>query len=203
MGELHQTSVSLRFFGDDLDPDEITAALGASPTVGVRKGGVWLTSRGVEKVAGTGSWRRHVERRQPGNLDGQIVEGSRIVAIARDARTDDEYRSRVREALAKHLSVVAQSQHAPESRVDIYNLITRTEGHPLSGAFHELAEQIGILQSRLRGSVLAGILDGDTYLVCQGAQIPNVFLVKCVWFIALYIQRANDLSACLQRQGQF
>ena len=34
-------------------------------------------------------------------LDGQIVDGSRIVAIARDARTDDEYRTRVREALAK------------------------------------------------------------------------------------------------------
>ncbi len=34
-------------------------------------------------------------------LDGQIVDGSRIVAIARDARTDDEYRARVREALAK------------------------------------------------------------------------------------------------------
>lgn len=64
----------MRFFGDDLDPEEITAALGTSPTVGVRKGGVWFTSRGVEKLAPRGSWRRHVPRRAPGDLDAQIAE---------------------------------------------------------------------------------------------------------------------------------
>lgn len=32
-------------------------------------------------------------------IDGQIVDGTRIVAIARDQRSDDEYRNRVRDAL--------------------------------------------------------------------------------------------------------
>ncbi len=74
MSELHETAVSLRFFGDDLDPDEVTPLLGAPPTVGVRKRGVWLTELGWEKVARTGSWRLEVARRSPGDLDGQIAE---------------------------------------------------------------------------------------------------------------------------------
>ncbi|TAL32592.1 MAG: DUF4279 domain-containing protein [Phenylobacterium sp.] len=74
MGRLRETAASLRFFGDDLDPQEITLRIGAPPTIGVRKGGVWLTSRGVEKIARTGSWRLQVDRRQPGDLDGQILE---------------------------------------------------------------------------------------------------------------------------------
>ena len=74
MGRLRETAASLRFFGDDLDPQEITSRLGGPPTVGVRKGDAWLTSRGVEKIARTGSWRLQVDRRQPGDLDGQILE---------------------------------------------------------------------------------------------------------------------------------
>ena len=74
MTELHKTAASLRFFGDDLDPDEITLRLGAKPTVGVRKGGTWRTSVGVEKTASKGQWRMTVERRSPGDLDGQLEE---------------------------------------------------------------------------------------------------------------------------------
>jgi hypothetical protein len=74
MGSLHKSAASLGFHGDDLDPVEMTERLGGEPSVGVRKGGVWLTSRGVEKIAVTGSWRLRVERREPGDLDGQIHE---------------------------------------------------------------------------------------------------------------------------------
>lgn len=74
MGELHKTAASLRFFGDDLDPEELTRRLGRAPTVGVRKGGIWLTSRGAEKTAHRGQWRVTVERRSPGDLDGQVAE---------------------------------------------------------------------------------------------------------------------------------
>jgi hypothetical protein len=38
----------------------------------VRKGGVWRTKIGVEKVAAQGSWRIVAERREPADLDGQI-----------------------------------------------------------------------------------------------------------------------------------
>jgi hypothetical protein len=72
MGVVHETVITLRFFGDDLDPEEITARFGCQPTVGVRKGGTWLTARGVEKVSPRGSWRLAAERVQPGDLDGEI-----------------------------------------------------------------------------------------------------------------------------------
>ena len=74
MGELHKTAASLRFFGDDLDPDEITRLLGGLPTVGVRKGGTWSMSGGAEKMAHRGQWRVTVERRSPGDLDEQVAE---------------------------------------------------------------------------------------------------------------------------------
>ena len=72
MGKLRESAASLGFFGDDLDPREITAALGSEPSVGVRTGELWRTGSGAEKVAVTGSWRISAERRTPGDLDGQI-----------------------------------------------------------------------------------------------------------------------------------
>ena len=72
MGALHKSAVSIGFYGDDLDPVEITSTLGGEPTVGVRKGGTWLTASGAEKVAVRGSWRVQAERCEPADLNGQI-----------------------------------------------------------------------------------------------------------------------------------
>ncbi|MDP2259977.1 MAG: DUF4279 domain-containing protein [Caulobacter sp.] len=74
MAGVDETAVSLGFYGDDLNPDEITAALGATPTIGVRKGQMWVTSRGAEKIAPVGSWRLRADRQSPGNLDRQILD---------------------------------------------------------------------------------------------------------------------------------
>ncbi|NML07675.1 DUF4279 domain-containing protein [Sphingomonas sp. G-3-2-10] len=72
MGALHKSAASIGFFGDDLNPAEITAALGAEPDVGVRKGGLWKTASGTEKLAARGYWRIEGQRCEPGDLDGQI-----------------------------------------------------------------------------------------------------------------------------------
>ncbi|MGL3822675.1 DUF4279 domain-containing protein [Sphingopyxis sp. R3-92] len=72
MGKLRQSASSLCFYGDNLEPNEITALLGAPPTVGVLKGDRWLTSRGSEKIAGTGSWRIKTEYSEPEDLNRQI-----------------------------------------------------------------------------------------------------------------------------------
>src|SRR5688572_19374032 len=74
MAGLHETAASLRFIGDDLDPDEITARLGAAPTRSVRKGSTRKTKQGADWVERTGSWHLRVSRRRPGDLDGQIAE---------------------------------------------------------------------------------------------------------------------------------
>ena len=74
MGALKETAATLRFFGDDLDPADITAALGSQPSVAARKGEIWRTPAGTEKVARRGFWRLETERCSPGALDGQIDE---------------------------------------------------------------------------------------------------------------------------------
>ncbi|NTF44315.1 DUF4279 domain-containing protein [Rhizobium rhizogenes] len=74
MAEVYRTAASLRFHGDSLDPDEISGILGAQPTKGVRKGGIWITPRGAEIVAWTGSWRLSTPDESPGDLDKQVAE---------------------------------------------------------------------------------------------------------------------------------
>lgn len=73
MAEVDRTAASLRFRGDDLDPDEISRILGAQPTRGVKKGGMWKTPAGQEIVARTGSWGLRVPEESPGDLDKQVT----------------------------------------------------------------------------------------------------------------------------------
>lgn len=67
-----ETAASLRFFGDDLDPDEVTRLLRGSPTHSARKGEI--TGPRTKRVARQGSWRRDAARQMPGNLEMQIRE---------------------------------------------------------------------------------------------------------------------------------
>jgi hypothetical protein len=54
-GEVDEVSVSLRFFGDDLDPDTITSLLMCEPTTAYRKGDT-ITGTKYDRVAKTGAW---------------------------------------------------------------------------------------------------------------------------------------------------
>ena len=73
---MSRTRASLSFFGDNLDPDEISVLLGASPTSSARMGEAWVTPSDVESksTARTGRWQREVAPRRPGDLDSQISE---------------------------------------------------------------------------------------------------------------------------------
>ena len=53
-GRVDEVTVCLRFFGDDLDPDEVSQALGCQPTHALRKGEP-VPGR-YRRVASTGSW---------------------------------------------------------------------------------------------------------------------------------------------------
>mgnify|MGYP002777203586 CR=1 FL=1 len=72
MGRLRKSAVTLGFYGDNLDPDEVTTLLQVQPTVGVAKGGRWQTSLGAEKVAHTGSWRIEAVPCEPEDLSSQV-----------------------------------------------------------------------------------------------------------------------------------
>lgn len=75
MGVIGHSVVTLRFFGDELVPDEITALLGADPTVSYRKGEELVGSKtGILRTAKTGSWRLSAARREPEDVDAQILE---------------------------------------------------------------------------------------------------------------------------------
>jgi hypothetical protein len=84
MSGVHHSIVTLRIYGDDLIPQEITKLLGASPTHGVVKGqdkvsektGKVIVNRKTGKaiVAKSGMWRLSASDREPEDIDGQIRE---------------------------------------------------------------------------------------------------------------------------------
>ena len=69
-GAMDSTSVALRFFGDELDPVELTRRLGAEPTASRRKGD---NMPNVERTTSTGSWLLTSERQSKSSLEAQIT----------------------------------------------------------------------------------------------------------------------------------
>lgn len=73
MAALAHSRATLRIIGDDLMPDEVTALLGAAPTMATTRGQVNQLGMGP-KVWRTGSWRLEAPDAEPANPDGQIAE---------------------------------------------------------------------------------------------------------------------------------
>lgn len=75
MGQLSKSKASLRLFGDDLQPDEITGLLGCSPTYSHIKGEVvTVKNPRREYIKKFGHWRLHAKDAEPENLDDQVAE---------------------------------------------------------------------------------------------------------------------------------
>ena len=73
MPDISRTRASIRIFGDDLDPDAISALLGALATSSTRKGETYVSKLGAVQTARTGRWLLQAAPRQPGDLDSQLV----------------------------------------------------------------------------------------------------------------------------------
>ena len=69
MPGIDETRAYLRISGDDLEPDAITSALGATPTYAVRKGELHR-----QRAANTGRWVIEAAPSKPSDLDRQITE---------------------------------------------------------------------------------------------------------------------------------
>jgi len=65
MAKIQETKVSLRFSGDDLNPQELTDRLGAVPTSAAVKGEALPSASGRERFARTGKWLLRVEAAAP------------------------------------------------------------------------------------------------------------------------------------------
>ena len=75
MAVLSGPAASLRFFGDDLNPDELTKLIGYTPTKSEQKGEeIAGKVTGQKRIARSGGWRLSAERREPGDFDAQISE---------------------------------------------------------------------------------------------------------------------------------
>lgn len=92
MPELARTTVSLRIFGDALDPDAITRLMGVEPTGCARKGDTRRTASSRDVVARSGSWRLHAG--VPGDLGTQI--GALLATLPSDPSVWRELSQRYR-----------------------------------------------------------------------------------------------------------
>jgi hypothetical protein len=64
---------TLSVSGDGLDPDEITAALGKTPSHSERKSELIRMRNGGTRIAKTGIWRLKADPLSPGDLDTQTT----------------------------------------------------------------------------------------------------------------------------------
>jgi len=71
MANVAGTVAALRFKGDDLDPDRLTALLGKQPSKSRRKGDLMPSKRIRSRV---GFWSVTAQDREPGDLDAQVKE---------------------------------------------------------------------------------------------------------------------------------
>jgi hypothetical protein len=75
MSDNGHSEAVLRFFGDDLVPEEISELLGAEPTSSVRKGEEIVGhATGQIRIAPTGRWSLNAARREPEDIEAQVFE---------------------------------------------------------------------------------------------------------------------------------
>ncbi len=72
-GEIDETSITLRFFGDELEPSEITEKLECQPTNAYKNGEI-IPSKFKPRVARKGTWLLQHGRNSVLNLEHQISD---------------------------------------------------------------------------------------------------------------------------------
>ena len=71
-GAVDRVRISLRFRGDDLDPNELSALLKCQPTKAYRKGDI-LSSKRSHRFAHTGFWMLEGAKEETGDLETKIT----------------------------------------------------------------------------------------------------------------------------------
>jgi hypothetical protein len=74
MPVIEKSVATLRIFGDNLVPEELTALLGVAPTSSYRKGDTHVTRSGSRVVRKTGMWRLEASDREPEDINAQVSE---------------------------------------------------------------------------------------------------------------------------------
>ena len=75
MGSVRKSVATLRIFGDDLVPEQVSSQLGCLPTASRQKDDTIVGGRtGAQSISPTGKWSLRSADQQPESLDAQIVE---------------------------------------------------------------------------------------------------------------------------------
>ncbi|KUM53038.1 hypothetical protein AR688_03680 [Rheinheimera sp. EpRS3] len=75
MGALEYSQATLRIFGEDLIPEDVSNLLGAKATKSKKKGDEVVGKvSGKVRIAKIGSWHLHAEKREPEDLNAPIAE---------------------------------------------------------------------------------------------------------------------------------
>lgn len=74
MATIDRTTATLRVRGEQLDPDQVSALIGKTPTRQSRKGEPVLLPSGGLRIARTGTWVIETEWVTPGDLDIAVQE---------------------------------------------------------------------------------------------------------------------------------
>lgn len=79
MDNLQRAKVSLLIHGDDLNPEQVTAMLGATPKIAARMGQGFLGQNGRTVTSKTGKWTFSHGWREPPCVDEQVSELFRVL----------------------------------------------------------------------------------------------------------------------------
>ena len=74
MGPVTRTTVTLRFYGESLQPRELSERLGGVATHAAAKGETWLTPSGAERVAKKGFWGVRLAAEDADTFEVQVAK---------------------------------------------------------------------------------------------------------------------------------
>jgi hypothetical protein len=84
MGLINRCKAALRFFGEDLIPEEMSRLLGHFPSKAWMKGYQYTTSSGGTVLRKTGAWILDADPSETGDFDGQVSQLLAQVPIGTD-----------------------------------------------------------------------------------------------------------------------
>jgi hypothetical protein len=84
MGLINRCKAALRFFGEDLIPEEMSRLLGHFPSKAWMKGYQYTTSSGGTVLRKNGAWILDADPSETGDFDGQVSQLLAQVPIGKD-----------------------------------------------------------------------------------------------------------------------
>ena len=88
MAQVQRTTITLRFNGEDLDPQELSDRLGATPTRAFVKGATLPSASGSDRIAKTGQWLLTLEGEAPDDFEKLVTRLFHRLSTDRDTWLD-------------------------------------------------------------------------------------------------------------------